>query len=159
MEDIESLSDRTLKYGRNVMATAAVMIVLAWMPDFNVERFEPFGLVVSPGAAFSIWGVLCAVLIYYFANFTFGAWADIPSWGRKRDRELEHLDELLGLHRPDTDPLAHPPEAAPHDRRKLRYARWRTRTDVGVPCVMFLVALWAALSRLGALWPTDVPAV
>jgi hypothetical protein len=151
MENIESLSDRTLKYGRNVMVTAGTMIVLAWVPEINIEKFEPFGLIISPGSAFSIWGVLSAVLIYYFANFTFGACAEIPSRGRQRETELEHLDGLLGLHRPDT---GHGPEAGRRGRRQSRYGRWRIWADVGVPCVMFLAALGAAISRLAALWPT-----
>lgn len=154
MENVESLSDRTLKYGRNVMATAGAMMVLAWVPEINIERFEPFGLIVSPGGAFSIWGVLCAVLIYYFANFALGAWGDNPSWRRNRETELAHLDELLGLHRPDPGPFIPTSESGRRGRRQLRYGRWRLGADVGVPCAMFLAALWAAVSRLAALWPS-----
>ena len=152
MENVESFSDRTLKYGRNVMATAGAMIVLAWMPEINIEKFEPFGLVISPGAAFSIWGVLCTVLIYYFANFTLGAWGDNPSWGRQREPELEQLDLLLGLHRPGPGPFASTPGAG--GRRQWRYGRWRIGADAVAPCVMFAVALWAAILRLAELWPT-----
>ena len=78
MPSAPPLSDRALKHGRNVMATSGVIVVLAWVPEIDVEKFKPFGFEISSGGALSIWGVLCAVLVYYFASFIFDSCIDIP---------------------------------------------------------------------------------
>ena len=43
------LSDRPLKYGRNVMAVSGVILALSWIPHIEVGEFSPFGLKLPEG--------------------------------------------------------------------------------------------------------------
>jgi len=142
------------------MATAAVINVLAWVPEIEVERFKPFGFDIAAGGALSLWGVLCAVLVYYFASFGLGVWIEIPQWRSDEHYQLSALKTDLGaranLSRTDGDGRRRITEAI-RNRHGLRYSRWRLGADLGVPSAMFLLALWAAISSILALWPANPP--
>lgn len=150
------LSDRALKYGRNVMATSGVIVVLAWVPEIDVERFQPFGFDVSVGGALSIWGVLCAVLVYYFASFIFDSCIDIPAWRREREVDLTQLQRAFAAKR---DAVSGDHASVIHNQRGLRYSRWRMWFDIGAPTAMFIAAMTAAIARIAELWPSGANGV
>ncbi len=76
------LSDRTLKYGRNVLAVSAIILVLAYVPYIDVTTFKPLGFDLEKGGEISVWGILAAVLFYYGAQFVSGCWIEYPAWIR-----------------------------------------------------------------------------
>lgn len=158
MPSAPPLSDRTLKYGRNVMATAGVVIVLAWVPEIDVGRFHPFGFDFLTGGKLSAWSVLCAVLVYYFGSFGFAAAIDIPEWHRQQAGELSRLTQNLAAMRASSregnENARQSAAASVRTQRVLRFTRWRLWwLDLGLPAAMFVAALSATISRLAALWP------
>ncbi len=74
------LSDRPLKYGRNVMWLSSVILVLAYVPYVEVNKFEPLGFDLSEGGEISVWGILGAVLIYYALQFYVAGVLDFRVW-------------------------------------------------------------------------------
>ena len=65
----QPVSDRTLVHGRNVMAIAGVLIVLAYVPGIEIEKFKPFGFQFDTDSLLSAWGLLAVVLFYYTTRF------------------------------------------------------------------------------------------
>lgn len=154
MADVKPLSDRALKYGRNTMAIAGTIIVLAWVPEIEVEKFEPFGFEISAGEALPIWGVLCAVLIYYFISFMFAAWVDIPFWRHEERTNLTALRSALAEKRQALGTNAETQnKAALRNTRALRFSQWRMWADVGAATVLSILAMGAGFSRIVGLWP------
>ncbi len=140
------LSDRTLVHGRNVMATASVILVLAWVPYIEIKKFEPLGFKITEGGELSVWGILVAVLIYYAIRFGYECWADYTGW-RDTYRKV----------------LADPPEVLRSEHEFARHAkRLRMRfwlLDVLPPALMLLAALVATYQQVDPLiWPPVVTA-
>jgi hypothetical protein len=74
------LTERTLVHGRNVMAIAGIMMVLAWVPGIEVREFHPLGFTFDDGSMLSAWCLLVGVLAYYVARF-FNDWTiDLYAW-------------------------------------------------------------------------------
>ena len=151
MPSAPPLSDRALKYGRNVMATSGVIVVLAWVPEIDVEKFKPFGFEISSGGALSIWGVLCAVLVYYFASFIFDSCIDIPVW---RDEQKANLVLLRRV----KEGLSHNPDEL-SAVKSTQHTLWRLWVDLGAPTGLFIAAMTAAILRIVDLWPTGANGV
>ena len=78
MDDTTHLDERTLKYGRNTMAIAGVIIVLALVPGIEICEFEPLGFRFSPESQKTLWVLLGIVLAYYSVHFAVGVWIDFP---------------------------------------------------------------------------------
>ena len=74
------LSDRPLKYSRNVMWLSSVILVLAYVPYIEIDKFQPLGLNLSEGGETAIWGILGAVLIYYALQFYVAGVLDFRVW-------------------------------------------------------------------------------
>ncbi len=137
------LSDRTLKYGRNVLAVSAVILVLAYVPYIDVETFKPLGFDPAQGGAMSVWGILAGMLVYYGLQFVFGCRIEYLAWirsyipmnqfgkrGFKSGMPGDHREKLVASHR--------------------RF--WWL--DLGLPGVCLLAALPTACWRTYQLWPS-----
>ena len=48
------LSDRPLKYGRNVMWLSSVILVLAYVPYVELNKFQPLGFDLSEGGEIAL---------------------------------------------------------------------------------------------------------
>ena len=132
------LYDRTLVHGRNVMAAAGVILVLAYVPDIQIKSFSPLGFDFSKGGELSVWGLLAAVLVYYAIRFGYECWTDYAAW--------------IGVHRPKL--YAH--TKTDRIRNKMyRHARRLNRKfwvlDLAPPALMFLAALVATYQQVAPL--------
>ena len=137
------LSDRTLKYGRNVLVAGVVILVLAYVPYINVETFKPMGFDPDKGGAMSVWGILVAVLVYYGLQFGFGCRIEYLAWART----YKPLDQF-GKKRAFKQGL--PADQREKAEASLRRFWW---LDVGLPVVCLLVALPTAGWQIYQLWP------
>ncbi len=137
------LADRALIHGRNVMAAASVILVLAWVPHIEITSFEPLGFDIKEGGELSVWGLLAAVLIYYAIRFGYECWADYTGWKDSYQEALADPPQVLRSENP----------FARHAKR-LRMKFWVL--DVAPPAVMFLVALVATYQQVAPLfWASD----
>ena len=128
------LSDRTLAHGRNVMAAAGVILVLAWVPNIEIRNFEPLGFKIKEDGELSIWGLLAGVLVYYAVRFGYECFVDYIGWMETQQAEFH----------------ANPPDNP--DRRhavRLRGKFWGV--DVLLPALMFLAALVATVQQFAPL--------
>lgn len=151
------LTDRTLKYGRNVIAISSVIIVLAFVPNIELDGFRPFGLKISEDGERSIWGVLGIVLIYYAFSFGVAAVIDVRAWKWANISALTEMDKDRRLIRGHVRA-----NQKPHELTTMRsdyrqqfgdlhdYLLRLWWLDIGVPVVMFVIAI-IALSPLPAL--------
>ncbi len=154
---VQILEERTHKYGRNVMATAGVILVLAWVPGIEISAFEPFGFVIgdAPGGELSIWWLLGGVLVYYFVRFLVSLGIDVLE---KRDsiatRYHQLRDDKFAVDSLDTGKGARkqaqtriwlfPPNLV---------AEWQFLIlEAGMPIVLFSFAAFAAYVEIGSLW-------
>ncbi len=132
------LSDRTLAHGRNVMAAAGVILVLAYVPYIEIKSFKPLGFDFSEGGELSVWGILASVLVYYAIRSGYEYWADYAGW----------IDTYRGH-------LGVPPSAGKYDDVNIRHVRRLNRKfwvlDVAPPTLMFLAALVAAFQQISPL--------
>ena len=129
------LSDRSLAHGRNVMAAASVILVLAWVPYIEIKSFKPLGFDIKEGGELSVWGFLSTILVYYAIRFCADCWTDYNGW----------RDTYLGYFR--TPPEEKPSQSA-HIRRLNRKFLW---LDVAPPALMFLAALVATVQQVAPL--------
>jgi hypothetical protein len=95
ISEVQSFSERTLKYGRNLMIAAVPMIVFAWAPGVKLAGSKPFGFNIDEGNEISIWSMMMIVLIYYGARFLFLAVIDWSEWkGRFGERRMVLGEEV-----------------------------------------------------------------
>ncbi len=135
------LSDRTLAHGRNVMAAASVVLVLAWIPYIDIKSFSPLGFDIKKGGELSVWGILAGVLIYYAIRFGYECWADYSGW---IDTYRHNIDDDSGEDRRGN--------ADGRQTKRLLNKFWRL--DVAPPTLMFLAALFATYQQVDPLvWP------
>ena len=76
----QPLTDRTLVHGRNVMASAGVILVLAWAPGIKIRDFHPMDFQFTDGSELSVWLLLVGVMIYYAGRFAKDCHTDFPPW-------------------------------------------------------------------------------
>ena len=140
------LSDRPLKYGRNVMWLSSVILVLAYVPYVELNKFQPLGFDLSEGGEIAIWGILGAVLIYYALQFYVAGGLDFRVW-------YHGNSPVFGL----TVPL---PVSAKtggiEPRKKIRGQRIRVFLrflilDLAFPTVLLVFAINACGSKFLAL--------
>jgi len=126
-------SERTLKYGRNVMALGGVILVLAYVPHIEICKFKPFGFEINEGGEISVWGILAAVLCYYALQFYATGWIDFLEWSHSNSPLFAKGVDIAQLH------------------------RWRQRMkvffrffilDFAVPTTLFGAALWASAAEI-----------
>lgn len=135
------LSDRSLTHGRNVMAAASVILVLAYLPAIEIGKFKPLGFDFSEGGELSVWGILAVVLFYYAIRFGNDCWTDYNGW----------IDSHGGnLNVPSDKPRAD--YVYNRHVRRLRSRFWGF--DVAPPAFMFLVAFPTVWWRMYQLWPS-----
>ena len=125
------LSDRTLAHGRNTMAAAGVILVLAWVPGIEITDFEPLGFDISDGQELSIWFILAGLLVYYATRFGFDCWVDYSGW-------IDTYKKAANAH-PTSDVFN-------RHARRLKAKYWFL--DVAPPAIMLLAALGATFQRV-----------
>ncbi len=123
------------------MAAAGVILVLAWVPDIEIKKFQPLEFNFNEGGELSVWGILAVVLVYYAIRFGVEFWTDYMGW---IDTYRQSLTITLRNHSQD---YAH----ARHTRRLY----WKFLIlDVVPPALMFLAALGAMFQMISPLvWP------
>jgi len=127
------LSDRPLKYGRNVMALSSVILVLAYVPYIEVSKFKPLGFDLSVGGEISIWGILGIILLYYAFQFGVAAWLDYRVWIYSNPAKF-----------PPDNMERRPAERLSEEQKQRGYVLRRfIFLDVVIPTVLFLVAIIA----------------
>ncbi len=132
------LSDRTLAHGRNVMAAAGVILVLAWVPDIEIKSFSPLGFDFKEGGVLSVWGLLAGVLVYYAIRFGVECRVDYTGW-------IDTYRKSLAGAGTTTREIANYSHV-----RRLNRKFWVL--DVAPPALMFLAAMFAAYQQVDALW-------
>lgn len=76
----QSFSERTLKYGRNLMLAATGTIVFTSIPAVDLANSRPFNFKIQPGGEIWLWYMLLAVLLYYAIRFFGLAVPDYDRW-------------------------------------------------------------------------------
>ena len=136
-KDIPPLgSERTLKYGRNVLAVGCVILVLAWVPHIEIDKFLPLGFDIASGGELSVWGLLGTVLVYYGFRFFVDCRIDVLAW-------YETYGETRPIRNPDLPGRRH--------KQRLRKRFWFL--DVAPPVLIFVSALLAVITQMWDLWP------
>lgn len=130
--DERPLLDRSLKYGRNVLAVSSTILVLAWVPNIDICDFSPLGFKVTGEGALSLWGILTAVLGYYLIHFVVGCMIDFKMWTGSNGFIF-----WAGNNGP-TSPIYH---IAVMTRHALIL-------DIFIPIATFLAAEYAVISRV-----------
>jgi len=180
----QSFGERTLKYGRNLMAVAVPILVFAWVPVVDIAKSRPFNFAIEKDGEFYIWVILLAVLIYYGFRFFGLAIPDFRLWKQLHGNPAPiHQKNLVDQHK---HIQAH--EAALHHERQnknqpmikqikqaikeveitieriqsnINHYRWERLSfwifDAGLPTVFFLIALWASVEKIYWLSSTDIP--
>lgn len=74
----QPLSDRPLKYGRNVAAISSAIIVLAQVDKVTIFNFSAFGFTNVPES--TLWAFLWIVVAYYLVTFLVNARVDYQHW-------------------------------------------------------------------------------
>lgn len=132
------LSDRALTHGRNVMATASVILALAYVPAIDIKKFEAFGFSVKEGGELSIWALLSAVLVYYTLRFAVDCWTDYRGWKDTFRNQLVVKSDNPRYKRPENN----------HVRRLNRRFWW---WDFGPPMLMSGAATFAVSRQIYSL--------
>ncbi len=132
------LADRTLAHGRNVMAAASVILVLAYVPDIEIKSFSPLGFNFNEGGELSVWGILAGILVYYAIRSGYEYWTDYSGWKDTYRKSLKI---------PPT--ATRPSEEFNRHARRLNRKFWVL--DVAPPAVMFLAALVATVQQIAPL--------
>jgi len=135
------LSFRTLKHRRNLMTTAGIILVVAWVPLWNLQSFAPLGFKIEATAALLIWGILSSVLIYFTRRLSLGVQAELPSW-------QQHFAVHLNKYK-EGDMTPVPYAVAKINRRAI----W---ADKFLPLFIAAFSLLVALSEATQLtWPSS----
>ena len=158
------LKDRAQKFGRNVMAAAGVILVLAWVPGIRIDQFQPLGFKfnAASGSILSVWCLLAGILGYYFVRFSVDVTVNYLEWNpvRKADfRSWKHNKKSI------RDAKKIPGAAMNEDwidritelRPKIIYARQFFVLEIGMPFVFFAAAAITVWLRIVANWPQGAP--
>ena len=130
-----SSQEFNLVHGRNVMAAASVILVLAYVPDIEIKNFSPLGFDFNEGGELSVWGLLAGVLVYYAIRSGCEYWTDYKGW---KDTYRKSL----------TNPPTSPRSSQEFNLHARRLNRKFLFLDVAPPAVMFLLALVATVQQV-----------
>ncbi|MBT3559373.1 MAG: hypothetical protein HN644_01185 [Rhodospirillales bacterium] len=127
------LSDRTLKHGRHVMTVAGIILVLAWIPGWDLLTLDPFGYKIDVTMALLIWALLSGILVYFTFHLYTGVQAQLPAWLKHFAVHLEKFENG------DRTPI---PDAIGHMARR---ALWSGKS---LPLLTATIALIVAISEI-----------
>ncbi len=82
------LSLQTLAHGRHVLTIGGIIVVLAWVPAWNLTTLNPLGFKLDAMAALTIWCLLSGALVYFAVRLFTGVQAQLPAW-------LKHFAVLI----------------------------------------------------------------
>ena len=123
------------------MATAGVIVVLAYVPDIEIKSFSPLGFDFNEGGELSVWGILAVVLVYYALRSCYEYWLDYTAWKAEYRHIFTGYKAELPSKKPSYDHVI-----------RLRWKFWIL--DVAPPLLMFGAAIFAAGQRIVPLvWP------
>lgn len=91
----KSFTERTLKYGRNMMAAAVPIIVFALVPLVDLAESRPFNFEIKEGGEIWIWLILSAFLMYYGFRFFGLAIPDFHEWRKQHGESRASLKSAL----------------------------------------------------------------
>lgn len=134
-------SYRTMVHGRNLMAIAGALVVLAWLPGVEVKDFHPFGFTFDGRSLLSFWSLITFVLFYYAVRFVVDAWTDFKPWMDVfRGQVIRSKSEGgQGVHQQNAD------------RQAMRIYRRFVWLDFALPMAFFCIGLVAAIDELRCL--------
>ncbi|MBT5667619.1 MAG: hypothetical protein HOJ06_19930 [Rhodospirillaceae bacterium] len=154
------LQESTKKYGRNVMAVAAAILVLGADVGIKINN-----LVISvegqPGY-FSFWCLLAGILIYYAVRFSVNLRIDWLAGSSVLWKHRRNLRNFKKAH--DAAVKGGDESSVAKERRKLSNERpisvefWRTCVlDIAVPAALCIVAAIMAGIKIIEYWPSPGP--
>lgn len=182
--EFQSFTDRTLKYGRNLMAAAVPIIVFSFVPLVNLAKSRPFNFKIEAGGEIWLWWILLALLVYYGIRFFGLAIPDFLQWkiahGEKRAALKNNLNARIKANQTQIVALDRASQVGDEEavvahkmniegtQNKFRSARsllnaynWRRTyfwiTDLGLPTVLFGLALWASIDKILMLNCVEIP--
>ena len=152
------LQERAQKYGRNVTIAAGTILVLAWVPGIDIDKFKPLGFDISesPSAELSFWCILFGVLAFYFVRFSISLRIDYldhkthmtAHFSARRNMRSQRR---TAIEHSDADDLA-------DAKAKLSTTRWNHNEicqfyilDAGLPVGLFVLAAVATVMQISAL--------
>ena len=154
------LKDRAQKFGRNAMVPASVILVLAWVPGIDIEKFKPFGFefTAESGSLLSVWCLLAGILVYYFVRFSVDVTVDFLAYNpRRKTLDAKWQRARQGIRDAKNTQGAIEPTDQMLTISELRPERIHMRQfyvlEVGLPVVLFLTAAKTLFLRIGPLWP------
>ncbi len=165
----QSFSERTLKYGRNLMAAAVPIIVFDFVPMIKLEGPRPLNFKIEAGGEIWIWRILLVLLVYYGIRFFGLAIPDFDAWRRSFGGYWPEMQNNLDRNikeeeRKKTAAACRNIEKRYLDRYEKEYKQamsirrsthsqlteyiWRRAyfwlVDAGLPTFLFGLALWSA---------------
>lgn len=185
IDRFQSFTERTLKYGRNLMVSAVPPIVFHNVPAIDLAKSRPFNFEIAAGGEAWVWYLLTAVLVYYAIRFFGLALPDYRHWKDQFDVKRNYHNKVVANERnklraeteslqrqisrqPDPPlPERTPPETnvvAQKDRydqalRSRREYRWQRNyfwlTDFTMPTALFLWALYCCVVQIYGLLVID----
>ena len=168
----QSFTERTLKYGRNLMVVAVPIFVFAWVPLVDLATSRPLNFAIQEGGEIWIWRILLALLVYYGFRFFGLAIPDFLKWRtlhgvvradiKSRLKAYGHnLAAARQTHDEGSDHLRSAQKDVRQTRSELRHYNWRRTyfwfADAGLPTVLFGLALWASLDQIFMLHCLEIP--
>ena len=120
------------------MATASVILVLAYVPDIEIKSFSPLGFDFNEGGELSVWGILAGVLVYYAIRFSYDCWTDYTGW-------IDTYRSRLTI----SSTVSQAGQEFSRHVRRLNRKFWIM--DVAPPLLLFLVALVATVQQAAPL--------
>lgn len=88
----EVVSDRASKYGRNVVVTGALVLVLAFVPGMDPTNATIWGFTFDEGNVGYFWFMALFLLIFYFCQFLLYKRRSVasfnPHFPSKREKSL-----------------------------------------------------------------------
>ncbi len=182
--EFQSFTERTLKYGRNLMAIAVPIVVFYFVPLVDLAKSRPFNFEIKQGGEIYIWGLFLVLLVYYGARFSGLAIPDFLQWqemyGHRRAAKKNSLDQEIRENKTKIIALAHARLASDEvaipaleanvkgTQINVKKARstyidynWRRTyfwiADAGLPTGLFGLALWASIVKILIPYCLDTP--
>ncbi len=86
--EFQSFSERTLKYGRNLIVASVPMIIFGWTDVVDLKKSRPFNFEIKPGEEIWIWYFLISIVLYYGLRFFWLAILDYLSWRQSHSQKF-----------------------------------------------------------------------
>ena len=133
------LSDRTLKYGRNIIAESCTILVLFWTPGFNIGEIQVFGYNVTKANAAWAWAGLLIVLFYYSFMFRWLVHSDGLMAAQKIQETQSNSDVMSKVRIKEVEESLEPGRVRVSNIKKAIQ-----QVDISLPAVLLVIAAGTA---------------